>query len=101
LGDVGNVAVETEALLIQHGISYEPFSPAVNACLPVNWAITEDDLLRRHIRLAKLSDALCRLQSFVIGRTSATGESSPLTRQRALILTMRSILWFFQTAILS
>uniref|UniRef100_A0A6B2KXC0 Ribosomal RNA-processing protein 44 n=1 Tax=Arcella intermedia TaxID=1963864 RepID=A0A6B2KXC0_9EUKA len=48
LGPVGDPKTEAEALLIQHGISYEPFSQAVMACLPNGtWRIKEEDLLRR------------------------------------------------------
>jgi len=48
LGEIGNKSVEAEAILIQHGIAYQAFSAAVNACLPsLPWEITEDDLSRR------------------------------------------------------
>jgi hypothetical protein len=37
LGPIGDQKVESEAILIQHGISYEAFTPAVMRCLPNPW----------------------------------------------------------------
>lgn len=56
--------VESEAILIQHGISYEPFSAAVRECLPAApWRITEDDLLKRkdlrHLRVTSIDPPGC------------------------------------------
>lgn len=52
LGPIGDQKVESEAILIQHGISYEAFTPAVMKCLPPSpWTITDHDrLVRRDLR---------------------------------------------------
>eukprot|EP01125_Pyxidicula_operculata_P004297 TRINITY_DN1650_c0_g1_i1.p1 TRINITY_DN1650_c0_g1~~TRINITY_DN1650_c0_g1_i1.p1 ORF type:complete len:1014 (+),score=302.63 TRINITY_DN1650_c0_g1_i1:51-3092(+) len=64
LGDIGDSNAESESLLIQHGISYEEFTPAVMACLPPeDWHVTDDDLLRRrdlrHIRIMSIDPPGC------------------------------------------
>eukprot|EP01126_Amoeba_proteus_P000817 TRINITY_DN10236_c0_g5_i1.p1 TRINITY_DN10236_c0_g5~~TRINITY_DN10236_c0_g5_i1.p1 ORF type:complete len:341 (-),score=57.07 TRINITY_DN10236_c0_g5_i1:104-1126(-) len=64
LGDIGDAGVESEAILIQHGISYEPFNAAVRSCLPPSpWVITEDDLRRRtdlrHLRITSIDPPGC------------------------------------------
>jgi exosome complex exonuclease DIS3/RRP44 len=54
-GPVGNMEVESEALLIQHNISYAPFTPQVRSCLPQRWTITQHDIEQRvdlrHLRI--------------------------------------------------
>jgi hypothetical protein len=54
-GPVGNMEVESEALLIQHNISYAPFTPQVRSCLPQRWTITQHDIEQRidlrHLRV--------------------------------------------------
>lgn len=54
LGDAGNRETETEALLLEHDVSYTPFSKAVLACLPAEgdqWKPTQNDYqIRRDLR---------------------------------------------------
>jgi exosome complex exonuclease DIS3/RRP44 len=46
-GTVGTIATESEALLLQHNVSFAPFSEPVRACLPHNWKVTPLDLEER------------------------------------------------------
>eukprot|EP01130_Rhizamoeba_saxonica_P003870 TRINITY_DN1605_c0_g1_i1.p1 TRINITY_DN1605_c0_g1~~TRINITY_DN1605_c0_g1_i1.p1 ORF type:complete len:947 (+),score=208.29 TRINITY_DN1605_c0_g1_i1:29-2869(+) len=64
LGDVGDVEVESEALLIQHNISYEEFSDDVKACLPPeDWHVKPEDLHYRkdirHLRVFSIDPPGC------------------------------------------
>eukprot|EP01117_Protostelium_nocturnum_P014512 TRINITY_DN5529_c0_g1_i2.p1 TRINITY_DN5529_c0_g1~~TRINITY_DN5529_c0_g1_i2.p1 ORF type:complete len:923 (+),score=171.48 TRINITY_DN5529_c0_g1_i2:291-3059(+) len=43
LGNSGDIAVETEVIMLQHDISYHPFTEAVLACLPSPKWIAEED----------------------------------------------------------
>jgi len=48
IGPVGCPAAESEAILVDHHISTEPFSDAVIDCLPpADYAISEDEIARR------------------------------------------------------
>tara|TARA_B100000524_G_scaffold260752_1_gene141899 strand:- start:281 stop:3166 length:2886 start_codon:yes stop_codon:yes gene_type:complete len=48
LGDVGDTAVESEAILLEHEVKTEPFSQQVQACLPVKgWQISEEEIAKR------------------------------------------------------
>lgn len=62
LGDIGDVSTETEVVLLEHEVPYEPFSKAVleyervmvvgihcfHSCLPEEtWSVADQDLSRR------------------------------------------------------
>ncbi|KAG0301184.1 hypothetical protein BGZ98_008554 [Dissophora globulifera] len=48
LGDIGNIEIETEALLADNNITTTPFGEKVEKCLPeLPWAIPEKELSRR------------------------------------------------------
>ncbi len=48
LGVAGDTRTETEAVLIEHDVPYEPFSPAVLRDLPtLPWVISESDYASR------------------------------------------------------
>ncbi len=49
-GQVGNLSTETEVVLIEHDVPYEPFAPIVTDCLPkegANWRASEQDFRER------------------------------------------------------
>jgi exosome complex exonuclease DIS3/RRP44 len=62
-GAVGNIEVESEALLIQHNISYAPFTPQVRSCLPRHWTVTQQDFEQRvdlrHLRIFSIDPPGC------------------------------------------
>lgn len=48
MGPAGTIETETSAILHEHGIPHDPFSKAVEACLPVMpWKIDDEEYLKR------------------------------------------------------
>jgi len=48
LGPAGTIETETEAILHEHGIPHDPFSKAVEACLPaMPWKIDPEEYQKR------------------------------------------------------
>lgn len=48
MGKAGSLETETEAILYEHGVPHDPFSKAVEACLPsLPFVISEEELARR------------------------------------------------------
>jgi len=50
LGEVGDLETEMKALLIEHEIELEPFSPAAESCLPIegsSWTVRDNHLTGR------------------------------------------------------
>ena len=44
IGEIGNLEVETQVLLLEHDIPYDPWSDAVLSCLPKTNDITQSDM---------------------------------------------------------
>ncbi|CAM9132050.1 unnamed protein product, partial [Heterosigma akashiwo] len=65
LGDAGDKEVETQVVLLEHDIPFEPFSDEVLACLPDpdNW-LTEDEVAKRrdlrHIPVMSIDPPGCK-----------------------------------------
>ncbi|EDQ90882.1 uncharacterized protein MONBRDRAFT_35038 [Monosiga brevicollis MX1] len=64
LGPIGDVNTETEVVLLEHAVPFEPFSKAVLDCLPdATWLAAEQDLSRRedlrHLEVCSIDPPGC------------------------------------------